>query len=139
MATQIPQFAAFDMPNMIDMKAYDDAFKTAASMNERLASIAIQAGTRATTVSTETANETFANLRDLTQMREDPAAYAQAFMDFAQKQNALLMHATQTFATDMQKTGGAASDLASKAGEEMAAKAPVAPGNTARKPAPKAA
>lgn len=121
MATQTKKTAT-DMQNLFDLQGYQDILKTMANMNERMASIAIQAGTRATDVASEAAKEAFSNARDLTQVRDEPAEYGKAFTDFAQKQTELFTRTVHAFATDMQKINSETSELASKAGEEITAK-----------------
>jgi len=122
MATQTKKTAAPDMQNLFDLQSYQDILKTMASMNERMASIAIQAGTRATDVASEAAKEAFSNAREFTHVRDEPAEYGKAFTDFAQKQTELVTRTLQAFATDMQKTSSETSELASKAGEEITTK-----------------
>ncbi|MEI4196596.1 phasin family protein [Roseovarius sp. E0-M6] len=122
MATQTKKTATTDAQNLLDLQGYQDVLKTIANMNERMASITIQAGTRATDVSSEAAKEAFANVRDLTGVRDEPAEYGKAFTEFAQKQTELFTRTVQAFATDMQKASSETSDLASKAGEEITTK-----------------
>jgi len=106
----------------VDVQGFQDVFKTMGEMNERMAAIAIEAGTRATDVAHETTKKAISNMRELTQLRNDPAEYGKAFADFAQKQSELMTRTAQTFATETQKVGTEASELASKAGEEISTK-----------------
>lgn len=142
MTKQTAKTAAPDLQTLFDMKSYEDACKTAASMNERMASLAIDAGTRATDMANETAKEALSNMRELTQVRDDPAAYAQAFTDFAQKQTELFTRTFQSMATDMQKVSSEASDFAAKTSEDITGKATAAVESAVQKagaPAGKAA
>ena len=54
MAKQNAKSATNDLQNLFDPQGYQDVFKTWASMNERMASIAVDAGTRATDIASET-------------------------------------------------------------------------------------
>ena len=122
MAKQTAKNTANDLNNLFDPQGYQDAFKTVASMNERLAEITAEAGTRATDVASETAKEAFSNVRELTQVREEPAEYGKAYTDFLQKQTALFMRTAEAFGNVTQKAGNATTDLASKAGEDLTSK-----------------
>ena len=102
-------------------------------MNERMVSIVLEASSRASDVANETRKEALANVRDLTQVQDDPTAYAQAFSAFAQKQTELFTRTVQAFASDMQKVGGEASELASKTGEEVTGKVTKATESTVQK------
>ena len=119
MAKQSTKSAANDIQNLFDPQGYQDVFKTWADMNERMMSLGVEAGTRMTDIASETAKETFSNVRDLTQARDEPAAYGQAYVDFLQKQTELFTQTAQAYATETQKVGGETAELASKAGEDM--------------------
>ncbi len=122
MAKQNVKSAANDMQSLFDPKGYQDVFKTMTSVNQRMASLAIEAGTRATDIASETAKEALSNVRDLTQVRDEPADYGKAYSDFLQKQAELITRAAQAYATETQKVGSETSDLATKAGEEISGK-----------------
>lgn len=119
MAKQNAKNTANDLNNLFDPQGYQDVFKTWTSSNERMASFAIEAGTRATDIASETAKEALTNLRELTQVRDEPAEYGKAYTDFVQKQAELFTRAVQAYANETQKVGSEAADLASKAGEEI--------------------
>jgi len=123
MAKQNKQSAANDIQSMFDPQNYQSVFKTWANMNERVTSILVDAGQRSTEITSETTNETLANLREMTQVRDEAADYGQAYSDFVQKQMDLAMRTVQAFADVSQKTGAEASQLASEAGETLADKA----------------
>jgi hypothetical protein len=122
MAKQNAKSAPNDMQKLFDPQGYQDVFKTFGTMNERLMSIAVEAGTRSTDVASDAAKETFANLRELSQVRDEPTAYGNAYTDFVQKQADLFMRTAEAFGNVTQKAGNETSDLASKAGEEITSK-----------------
>jgi hypothetical protein len=119
MAKQSTKSAANDIRNLLDPQGYQDVVKTWASTNERMMSLAVASGTRATDIASESAKETFSNVRDLTQTRDEPAAYGQAFADFLQKQTELFTRTVQAYAAETQKVGGETAELVSKAGEDV--------------------
>lgn len=116
---QTANTAATDLQTLFDPKDFQDVFKTWATANERMMSVAVEAGTRATDISSEMAKEVFANVRELTQVRDEPADYGKAYTDFVQKQADLFTRTAQSYGEVTQKAGSETSDLASKAGEEI--------------------
>ena len=96
MAKQNAKSAMTDIQNLFDPQGYQDVFKTLASMNERMASIAVDAGTRATDIASETAKEALSNIRDLTKVRDDVSEYGTAYTDFVKKQTELFTQAAQS-------------------------------------------
>ena len=132
MAKQNAKSAANGMQNLFDAQGYQDVFKTWASMNERMASIAIEAGTRATDIASETGKQALANVRELTQVRDELPEYGKAYMNFMQKQSELFTRTAQTYATETQKVGTEAGSLASEAGEVITAKVSATAGSAAQ-------
>ena len=122
MATKNQKSAANDVQNMFDPQNYQSVLKTWANMNERVTAMLVDAGHRSTEITSETANEALTNLRDVTQVRDEPAEYGQAYSDFVQKQMDLAMRTVQAYADVTQRTGSKASELASEAGEKVADK-----------------
>lgn len=122
MAKQNEKSAANDIQNLFDPQGYQDVFKTWASMNERMASIAVEAGTRATEIASETTREALSNMRDLTKARDEVSGYGSAYADFVKKQAELFTRAAHSYSTETQKVGTETVDLASRAGEEISDK-----------------
>ena len=142
MAKQNAKSAMTDIQNLFDPQGYQDVFKTWASMNERMASIAVDAGTRATDIASETTKEAISNMRDLTKVRDDVSEYGTAYTDFMKKQTELFTQAAQSYSNETQKVGTDAAELASKSGEEIGNKVTTAAEGaveTARSEAKKAA
>lgn len=119
MAKQNAKNTANDLNNLFDPQGYQDAFKTWAGMNERMVSLSVEAGTWVTDIASETAKDALSNLRELTQVRDEPAEYGKAYTDFVQKQAELFTRAVQAYANETQKVGSETAELASKAGEEI--------------------
>ena len=124
MATkQNTKSAANDLQNLFTRKGYQDLFKTWGQTAERMTAITTDAATRSSDIANDTAKEAFSNLREVAQVRDEPADYGKAYSDFAQKQMDLFMRTAQAFATVSQNTATEATELASKAGEDMGQKA----------------
>ena len=67
----------------VDTAALEDAFKTTATLNEKLSGVALTAVEKSTDLSTKWTKETVAKLSDMAKAKEDPADYAKAMTDFA--------------------------------------------------------
>ena len=119
MVKQNQKSAANDIQNMFDPQNYQNVFKTWANMNERLTSIMVEAGERATEITSGTAKEAFSNLRDVAQVREEPTEYGQAYSNFVQKQMELFTRTAQSLVEVNQKTGNETAELASEAGNQL--------------------
>lgn len=119
MAKQNEKAAANEVQSLFNPQGYHDIFKTWASANERMTSIAVEAGTRATDIASETAKEVLSNVRELSQVRDEPTAYGKAYADFVQKQMELFTRSAQSFADETQRAGSKTAELASDAGQEM--------------------
>jgi hypothetical protein len=67
----------------VDTTAMDDAFKTSASLNEKLSGVALEAAEKSAEVSSTWAKTTFTKLADMSKAKAEPADYAKAMTDFA--------------------------------------------------------
>ena len=66
----------------VDTSAMDGAFKTSASLNEKLSTVALAAAEKSTAVSNKWAADTLAKLTDMSKAKAEPADYAKAITDF---------------------------------------------------------
>ncbi|PZX13108.1 phasin protein [Palleronia aestuarii] len=124
MATkQNTKSAANDIQNLFDPQGYQNVFKTMASSNERLTQVMVDTGTRSTDIFSEAMKEGFENMREFAQVRDEPAAYGQAYGTFVQKQMELVMRTAQDFAGVTQEAARHSADMASETGREIADKA----------------
>ena len=67
----------------VDTKAFEDAFKSQASLNEKLASVALTAAEKSSDISAKWTKETLAKLADMSKVKAEPADYAKAMTEFA--------------------------------------------------------
>ena len=67
----------------VDTKAFEDAFKTQASLNEKLAGVALTAAEKSSEISAKWTKETLTKLGDMSKAKAEPADYAKALTDFA--------------------------------------------------------
>ncbi len=102
----------------VDPKTFEDGFKTWASFGEQVSGITLDAAAKSNAIATQSAEETIANLRDVTVVRDDPAAYGLAFADFAQKQVELALRTAQAFGGIVRNAQQSTGELMSKAAEQ---------------------
>ena len=67
----------------VDTKAFEDAFKNQASLNEKLTSVALTAAEKSSDISSKWTKETLSKLADMSKAKTEPADYAKALTDFA--------------------------------------------------------
>ncbi len=67
----------------VDTKAMEDAFKTTASLNEKLSSVALDAAEKSAELSSKWTKDTLAKVSDMAKAKAEPADYAKAMTDFA--------------------------------------------------------
>ena len=67
----------------VDTSAFEDAFKTSATLNEKLSGVALTAAEKSTDISSKWAQDTFSKLSEMSKAKADPADYAKAMTDFA--------------------------------------------------------
>ncbi|KUF08788.1 phasin family protein [Pseudoponticoccus marisrubri] len=70
----------------VDTKAMEDAFKTTATMNEKLSAVALEAAEKSTELSAKWTKDTLSKMADMTKVKDEPADYAKAMTDFASAQ-----------------------------------------------------
>ena len=67
----------------VDTKAMDEAFKTTATLNEKLSAVSVEAAEKTAELSTAWAKETLAKFADFAKVKAEPADYAKAMTDMA--------------------------------------------------------
>lgn len=67
----------------VDTKAVEDAFKTQASLNEKLTTATLSAAEKSSELSSKWTKDTLAKLTDFAKVKDEPADYAKALSDFA--------------------------------------------------------
>jgi hypothetical protein len=67
----------------VDTAAMEEAFKTTATLNEKLSAVALNAAEKSTELSTKWTQETLSKLGEMSKAKTEPADYAKALADFA--------------------------------------------------------
>ena len=115
--------AATDIQSLFDPQGYQDVFKTWASFNERLTGVMVDAATKTADIAHETTQEALGNVREVSQVRDEPADYGKAYTDFVQKQMDLVSRTAQSYADVSQKSATEVTETVSEAGQKIGDKA----------------
>ena len=67
----------------VDTAAIETAFKSSATLNEKLSGVALSAAEQSAAISSKWATDTFAKLSAVSTAKAEPADYASAISDFA--------------------------------------------------------
>jgi hypothetical protein len=67
----------------VDTASMEDAFKTTASLNEKLSGVALTAVEKSTEISSKWTKDTVAKMAEMSKVKAEPADYAKAMTDFA--------------------------------------------------------
>ncbi|SLN57462.1 hypothetical protein TRL7639_03127 [Falsiruegeria litorea R37] len=67
----------------VDTTAMEDAFKSTATLNEKLSGVALEAAEKSAEISNKWTKDTLAKLNEVSKAKTDPADYAKAATDFA--------------------------------------------------------
>ena len=67
----------------VDTAAFEDAFKTTATLNEKLSGVALEAAEKSAEISNKWTKDTIAKLGEMSKAKAEPADYAKAMTDFA--------------------------------------------------------
>ena len=67
----------------VDTAAMEDAFKTTATLNEKLSGVALEAAEKSAEISSKWTKDTLSKLADMSKAKAEPADYAKAMTDFA--------------------------------------------------------
>lgn len=67
----------------VDTTAMEDAFKSTASLNEKLSAVALDAAEKSAEISSKWTKDTLAKMADISKAKAEPADYAKAMTDFA--------------------------------------------------------
>jgi hypothetical protein len=67
----------------VDMSAMEDAFKTTATLNEKLSGVALDAAEKSAEISSKWTKDTLSKMSEISKAKAEPADYAKAMTDFA--------------------------------------------------------
>ena len=107
----------------VDTSAMDDAFKTTASLNEKLSTVALTAAEQSAAVSNKWAADTLSKLTDMSKAKSEPADYAKAITDFASASAEAAAENMANFAEIAKKVQMETVELMMAAGKDMSEEA----------------
>ncbi|WP_353472928.1 phasin family protein [Salipiger sp. H15] len=103
----------------VDTKAMDEAFKTSATLNEKLSAVALEAAEKSTEISAKWTKETLSKLSDMSKVKKEPADYAKAMTDFASAQAEVAAENMAAFAEIAKKVQMDTVELMMAAGKDF--------------------
>ena len=104
----------------------EDAFKTQATLNEKLSGLALTAAEKSTEISTKWTKDTLSKLAEMTKVKAEPADYAKAMTDFASAQAEASAEYMAAFAEVAKKMQMDTVELLMAAGKDMTEEASAA-------------
>ena len=110
----------------VDTAAMEDAFKTTATLNEKMTSVALEAAEKSTEISSKWTKDTLAKLADMSKAKTDPADYAKAMTDFASAQAEVAAENMAAFAEVAKKVQMDTVELMMAAGKDFSEEATAA-------------
>ena len=103
----------------VDTSALEDAFKTQATLNEKLSGVALEAAEKSTEISSKWTKDTLAKLAELSKAKSEPADYAKAMTDFASAQAEVAAENVAAFAEIAKKVQMETVELMMAAGKDL--------------------
>lgn len=103
----------------VDTASMEDAFKTTASLNEKLSGVALTAAERSTEISSKWTQDTLAKLASMSKAKSEPADYAKAMTDFASAYSETAAEHMAAFAEVAKKAQMETVELMMAAGKDM--------------------
>ncbi len=110
----------------VDTGAMEDAFKTTATLNEKLSGVALEAAEKSTEISAKWTKDTLTKLSDMSKAKSEPADYAKAMTDFASAQAEMTAEHMAAFAEIAKKVQMDTVELMMAAGKDMSEDASAA-------------
>ncbi len=103
----------------VDTKAMEDAFKTTATMSEKLSAVALEAAEKSTELSAKWTKDTLSKMAEMTAAKAEPADYAKAMTDFASAQAEVAAENMAAFAEIAKKVQMDTVELMMAAGKDI--------------------
>ncbi|WP_010138475.1 hypothetical protein [Oceanicola sp. S124] len=110
----------------VDTSAMEDAFKTQATLGEKLSAVAIDAAAKSTDLSTKWTKDTLTKLAEMSKAKAEPADYAKSMTDFASACAEMSAEHMAAFAEIAKKVQADTVELMMAAGKDMTEEASAA-------------
>ncbi|MDR9485774.1 MULTISPECIES: phasin, PhaP [Sediminimonas] len=103
----------------VDTKAMENAFKSQATLNEKLTGVALTAAEKSSEISSKWTKDTLAKMTEMSKAKAEPADYAKAMTDFASAQAEVAAENMAAFAEVAKKVQMDTVELMMAAGKDM--------------------
>lgn len=110
----------------VDTKAMQDAFKTSATLNEKMSKVALEAAEKSTEISSKWTKDTLSKMGEIATVKDEPADYGKAVTDFASAQAEMTSEAMAAFAEVAKKVQMETVELMLAAGKDFSEDATAA-------------
>ncbi|MBR9763205.1 MAG: phasin, PhaP [Rhodobacteraceae bacterium] len=110
----------------VDTSAMEDAFKTQATLGEKLSAVAIDAAAKSTDLSTKWTKDTLTKMAEMSKAKAEPADYAKSMTDFASACAEMSAEHMAAFAEIAKKVQADTVELMMAAGKDMSEDASAA-------------
>ncbi|EPX78776.1 phasin, PhaP [Salipiger mucosus] len=110
----------------VDTKAMDEAFKTSATLNEKLSAVALEAAEKSTELSAKWTKDTLTKMSEMSKAKKEPADYAKAMTEFASAQAEVTAENMAAFAEIAKKVQMDTVELMMAAGKDFSEDATAA-------------
>lgn len=110
----------------VDASAVQDAFKTSASLGEKMSKVALEAAEKSTEISNKWTKSTLAKLGEVSKAKADPADYSKAATEFASAQAESVAETMAAFAEVAKKVQMETVELMLAAGKDFSEDASAA-------------
>lgn len=110
----------------VDATAFQGAFKTSATLGEKMAKVALEAAEKSTEISSKWTKETISKVGDLATAKEEPTEYTKAMTDFASSAAEMAAENLAAFAEVAKKVQMETVELMLAAGKDMSEDATAA-------------
>ncbi len=103
----------------VDTAAMEEAFKNSATLNEKMASVALEAAEKSTEISSKWTKDAITKMTDISKAKAEPADYAKAMTDFASSSAEMAAEHMAAFAEVAKKMQMDTVELMMAAGKDM--------------------
>jgi len=110
----------------VDMTAMQDAYKTQASLAEKMSKVALEAAEKSTEISSKWTLETLGKMGSVATVKDEPADYGKAVTDFASAQAEMAAENMAAFAEVAKKVQMETVELMLAAGKDISEDATAA-------------
>ena len=110
----------------VDTGAMQEAYKTQASLAEKMSKVALEAAEKSTEISAKWTKDTIGKMGVITNVKDDPADYTKAMTDFASSQAEMSSESLAAFAEVAKKVQMESVELMLAAGKDISEDATAA-------------